>query len=56
MDGGENGPIHSAWNVQAWPTTYVLDAQGIVRWRDSSGEDMEAVVDTLLLTMAARAK
>ena len=28
--GGTHGPIATQWNVQAWPTIYVLDANGEV--------------------------
>ncbi|GAC1447716.1 MAG: hypothetical protein NVSMB9_30210 [Isosphaeraceae bacterium] len=31
-DGGDtNGPIANQFNVQGWPTLYVLDHQGVIR-------------------------
>ncbi len=30
---GADGPISSAWNVSGWPTVYVLDANGIIRFK-----------------------
>jgi thioredoxin family protein len=31
-DGGDtNGPIANQFNVQGWPTLYILDHQGIIR-------------------------
>ena len=30
-DGGRKGLIALAWNVQNWPTIYVLDRKGVVR-------------------------
>ena len=30
---GPNGPISSAWNVSGWPTVYVLDATGTIRFK-----------------------
>jgi hypothetical protein len=31
-DGGSTrGPIASKWNIQSWPTLYVLDAKGVIR-------------------------
>ncbi len=31
--GAWNGAISTAWNVAGWPTVYVLDAQGIIRYK-----------------------
>jgi hypothetical protein len=48
-DGGNPmGPIATRWNVYAWPTIYVLDAKGVIRYRDVRGESMDAAVDALL--------
>jgi peroxiredoxin len=30
-DGGVEGPISARWNVELWPTIYVLDSQGKIR-------------------------
>ena len=42
------GPIASAWNVLGWPTTYVLDANGVVRFVDLRDEDLLKAVRQLL--------
>jgi hypothetical protein len=48
-DGGNpNGPIATKWNVHAWPTTYVLDAKGVIRFKGVREEDMDKAVDELL--------
>src|SRR5579885_3464272 len=48
-DGGSTrGPIATAWGVQAWPTIYVLDANGVIRYKNVRGEKMDEAVDTLL--------
>ena len=31
---GTGGPISTAWNVHGWPTIYVLDPKGVIRYRD----------------------
>jgi Thioredoxin-like len=32
FDGGKiGGPIASQWNVQGWPTIYVIDQKGVIR-------------------------
>jgi thiol-disulfide isomerase/thioredoxin len=40
-DGGDarGGPICRRWNVKALPTTYVVDAKGIIRYRFGSRAD-----------------
>jgi hypothetical protein len=48
-DGGStSGPIASKWNVMFWPTIYVLDAKGVIRYRDVRGKDMDEAVEKLL--------
>ena|SRR5690242_9372887 len=51
-DGGStSGPIAKAWNVESWPSTYVLDSKGVIRYRDVRGEEMDKAVDALLKEM-----
>ena len=49
---GARGPIASAWNVRGWPTTYVLDADGVVRFVDLRDEDLLKGVRQLLAEQA----
>ena len=40
-DGGStSGPIATKWNVQGWPTLYVVDHKGVIRhkWEGSPGD------------------
>ena len=46
--GGTQGPISSKWNVRAWPTIYVLDENGVIRFKNVRGEAMDKAVDSLL--------
>ena len=48
IDCGTDGPWASKWNVQAWPTLYVLDAQGRIHYKGWDGKKMEATVCELL--------
>ena len=51
-DGGNTrGPIASAWGVRSWPTIYVVDDRGVIRYKNVRGEEMDAAVDTLLNQM-----
>jgi peroxiredoxin len=51
-DGGDtNGPIARAWNVSGWPTIYVLDHKGVIRFKNVRGEKMDEAVEQLLKEM-----
>ncbi|MBT4693871.1 MAG: TlpA family protein disulfide reductase [Planctomycetaceae bacterium] len=49
--GSTQGPISSAWNVRGWPTIYVLDHKGVIRYKNVRGERMDEAVDKLLAEM-----
>jgi thiol-disulfide isomerase/thioredoxin len=48
FDGGTKGPIDQAWRVNHWPTIYVLDAKGVIRYREVREAALDAAVDELL--------
>jgi hypothetical protein len=50
---GTGGPISERWNVKGWPTIYVLDHEGRIRFKGVRGEAMDAAVDALLEELAA---
>jgi hypothetical protein len=57
FDGGStSGPIASAWNVSGWPTTYVIDADGVIRAKDLRDEQAEQMIEKVLAEMAQKAK
>ena len=45
------GPISRAWGVRGWPTIYVVDEEGVIRYKNVRGERMDAAVDKLLAEM-----
>ncbi len=45
---GPNGGIASAWEVQYYPTIYVIDTEGVIRHKDLQGEKLEEAVNHLL--------
>jgi Thioredoxin-like len=45
---GTDGPISRAWNVRAWPTIYVLDGRGVIRYKGVRGKLLDEAVDQLL--------
>ena len=51
-DGGKTGgPIAKAWAVRGWPTIYVIDAKGVIRYKKTRGKAMDEAVDALLKEM-----
>jgi alkyl hydroperoxide reductase subunit AhpC len=52
--GGTHGPISRAWGVRSWPTIYVIDQKGVIRYKDVRGDDMDRAVDELLAEMEAK--
>lgn len=53
VDGDTSGPWATKWNVRGWPTIYVLDASGVIRYRDVREKDMDVAVDKLLAEVKA---
>ena len=48
-DGGTtNGPISTRWAITAWPTVFVLDHKGVIRFKNVHGEDLDKAIETLL--------
>jgi hypothetical protein len=55
LDGSTKGPIDAAWRVNGWPTIYVLDPEGVIRFRGVGAKrDYEAVVEKLLGELEAK--
>lgn len=45
---GRNGPIAKLWNSHCWPDIWVLDRQGIIRYRGLAVYELEGAVNKLL--------
>ena len=45
---GTRGPISSAWKVQSWPTIYLIDAEGRIRFVGPRGEKLDEAISELL--------
>lgn len=48
FDGGIGGPITTRWSIDGFPTIYVLDARGVIRYKNAMGSVLDEAVDTLL--------
>jgi thiol-disulfide isomerase/thioredoxin len=51
---GPEGGIIEEWGVQGFPTIYVLDADGVIRYKDLRGEKLENAVNRLLDELAKK--
>ena len=49
--GSTGGPISTAWNVSGWPTIYVIDSKGVIRFKDVRGKELDKAIDALLAGM-----
>ncbi len=51
--GGVRGPIPTRWNVRAWPTLYLVDPRGVIRYKGvESDRGLDAAIDRLLAEVA----
>ncbi|WP_406694981.1 TlpA disulfide reductase family protein [Singulisphaera sp. Ch08] len=52
-DGGMEGPITSRWGISSFPSIFVLDKAGIIRFRDVRGDELDQAVALLLAEASA---
>ena len=45
---GTFGPIATKWNIESWPTTYLIDAKGIIRYKNIRGEELDEAIEKLM--------
>ena len=45
---GTYGPISRAWNVWSWPTLYLIDAEGVIRFKNLRGEALDRALAQLI--------
>jgi thiol-disulfide isomerase/thioredoxin len=55
-DGGFGGPIQTRFNVDHYPTLYVLDRAGVIRFIDARGDDLDRAVDALVAEARSRSE
>ena len=47
-DGSTQGPISTDWNVWGWPSTFILDEDGVILHVNKRGETLIKAVDAVL--------
>ena len=56
-DGGStDGPIQTAFNVSHWPSIYVLDHRGVIRYIDVREKALDEAIDGMLAEMEKKEK
>jgi thiol-disulfide isomerase/thioredoxin len=53
---GANSNLAEDWNIEYFPTIYVVDARGVIRHHGLSGDDLENAVNDLLREMEKKGK
>lgn len=48
FDGGVDGPITTAWGVDSFPTLYVIDSKGIIRFKSGREGEIDKAVEALM--------
>jgi peroxiredoxin len=47
-DGGVEGPITTRWGIAAFPSVFVIDAKGVIRFKDVREDNLEKAVLSLV--------
>ena len=45
---GTGGPLAESWGVRAWPSTFLLDRSGRIRYKFLRGAELERKIELLL--------
>ncbi len=48
---GTRGPIAATWNIESWPTLYLIDENGIIRYKGVLGDEIDEGIKALLAEM-----
>ena len=48
---GTGGPISTKWCVTGWPTTYLIDKDGVIRYKNVRGKSLDKALEVLLAEM-----
>ena len=51
LEGSTEGSIAEKWNVRSWPTTYILDSEGVIRYKNLRGKELRKAIENLFYEM-----
>jgi hypothetical protein len=46
-DGSTDGPISQKWEIKSFPTIFLIDQKGIIRYRGPQGKSFKEAMDNL---------
>lgn len=46
--GTTSGPISTQWNVSGWPTIYLIDSKGVIRYKNVRGDALNEAIEKLV--------
>jgi len=55
-EGRGDGRVVTRWGVQAWPTLYIIDDEGIIRHNDLRGDVLDMPLERLVKAAEARTR
>ena len=53
---GTQGPISKKWQITGWPTTYLIDKDGVIRHKNLRGEALDKAIEELIAEMGEEVK
>jgi peroxiredoxin len=53
-NGGDDGPITRQWGIQAWPSLFVIDDEGVIRHNYLRGSELDGPLEKLVSAAEAR--
>jgi len=51
---GPEGPIAKEWQVEGWPSIFLIDAEGVVRHANLDPRNLERAIETLVREQESR--
>ena len=51
QNSGNEVLISQDWGVQSWPTTYLIDQDGKIRFHNIRGDDLDGAIEELMAEM-----
>lgn len=53
---GADGPISNRWCVASWPTSYLIDSEGVIRYKNLRGKPLDQAIEKLMAEMGEEVK
>ena len=52
-DRGIHGPIHTKWQIEVRPSIHLIDAKGVIRYKEIDSSEVDKAIEKLLGEMKA---